>query len=204
MIENVYLGRPCPKGHNGLRYKSNNGCVQCSKERAQRPEEGQRLRASNKRRYAEIRDQRITQQKSYRATPNGRAYQLLQAARMRAKKRDEPMTLSVEWVLEKIANGHCEVSGMEFDMSRAGTKNPYAPSIDRIDSNKGYTPENCRVILWALNTAFSHWGEIVFRDIAMRWLGDCGATHDRDVNAALNILRVGRERPPPAVEIPAL
>ena len=38
-----------------------------------------------------------------------------------------------------------------------------------------------------------------------RWeCSHCGATHDRDVNAALNILRVGRERPPPAVEIPAL
>ena len=38
-----------------------------------------------------------------------------------------------------------------------------------------------------------------------RWqCSDCGADHDRDVNAAQNILRVGAERRPPVVEIPAL
>lgn len=37
------------------------------------------------------------------------------------------------------------------------------------------------------------------------WIcSDCGCSHDRDVNAAKNILSVGAERRPPAVEIPVL
>ncbi len=27
----------------------------------------------------------------------------------------------------------------------------FSPSIDRIDSSKGYTPDNCQFVLWAIN-----------------------------------------------------
>lgn len=36
------------------------------------------------------------------------------------------------------------------------------------------------------------------------WICDCGVVHDRDVNAALNILALGREHAPPAEESPGL
>jgi hypothetical protein len=49
----------------------------------------------------------------------------------------------------------CEATGIPFDNSYEGTfinMNPYAPSIDRIDSNKEYTIDNCRLVLTAFNS----------------------------------------------------
>jgi len=63
----------------------------------------------------------------------------------------------------------CELSGLQFELFR-GPRSPYSPSVDRIDSSKPYTPENCRVILWGLNAAFAEWGEDTFRWIAKAWL----------------------------------
>lgn len=184
---NIVIGRPCKHGHDGRRYRASRACVECQRARDSSLEGRVRLAASNKRRYAEIKPQRIAQQKQYRTTPRGRALALLQGAKARSKT---PITLSIEWIETRLAAGKCELSGIQFDLSRNGVKGPYAPSIDRIDSSKGYSPDNCRIILWALNAAFSHWGAEVFRKIAIAWLecSECGASHDRDVNAARNIL----------------
>ena len=34
-----------------------------------------------------------------------------------------------------------------------------SPSLDRIDSTKGYTPENVRVVLYCINVMANIWGE---------------------------------------------
>ena len=45
----------------------------------------------------------------------------------------------------------------------------------------------------------------ILKEYIRRWVcSDCGADHDRDVNAAQNILRVGAERRPLVEEIPVL
>ena len=84
-----------------------------------------------------------------------------------AKRRHEEFSIPLEWVIERLTVGRCELSGLPFVFSSVnGDRHPYAPSLDRKDSTKGYTTENCRIILWALNMALSNWGEGVYREIA--------------------------------------
>ena len=85
----------------------------------------------------------------YYETPRGRAVVL----RTAAKRRKGDGLFSVDWLESKIRAGRCEVTGIEFDLSRpeSGSQNPLAPSIDRIDSSLGYTEGNVQVVLFAFN-----------------------------------------------------
>ena len=47
---------------------------------------------------------------------------------------------------------------MSFDLSMSGGRNKLAPSIDRHDLEQGYTPINCRVVIWAWNCARGQYG----------------------------------------------
>jgi hypothetical protein len=98
-------------------------------------------------------------------------FQLWRGARERANKKGIEFTLTREWVLKRLATGVCEATGIRFNSETfIGRCGPYSPSIDRIDSSKGYTPDNCRMICWALNMGLSEWGEEVYLDIAKAFI----------------------------------
>lgn len=72
-------------------------------------------------------------------------------AQARAAKKNVPFSLTREWARERWT-GCCEITGIEFSTAKT-TRGPgfFSPSIDRIVPELGYTPENCRFVLWAVN-----------------------------------------------------
>lgn len=80
-------------------------------------------------------------------------------AKGRSRRAKWPFGLSTEWIARRILRGKCELTGVPFILER---KSPYMPSLDRIDSSKFYTPDNCRLVLLMLNLAKRDWAEDVF------------------------------------------
>jgi hypothetical protein len=94
-------------------------------------------------------------------------------ARSGAKNDKVKFTLDKQWILARLKYGHCELTGIAFDFEiggRIGRFNPYSPSIDRRTAGGDYSPENCRIILTALNVGINYWGEDIYRHIAKQYL----------------------------------
>jgi hypothetical protein len=72
------------------------------------------------------------------------------------------VTITREWIEDKLSQGFCELTKIPFDFEPPKDKNvtnPYAPSLDKIDSaNPDYTPENTRVVLVGVNLALNTYG----------------------------------------------
>lgn len=85
-----------------------------------------------------------------------RAYNLLKTIEFRSKKKNLPVDLDVEWIINKF-KGKCEVTGLSFEMNNIGknyaSRHQLTPSIDRIVPNKGYVKSNCRMVIWWFNVA---------------------------------------------------
>jgi hypothetical protein len=91
---------------------------------------------------------------------SSRAYRLLRAARSRACKNGLELSLTLDWVEERLKSGVCELTGIPFTEA---PRHPFLPSLDRIDPRRGYLPDNCRAILWMLNAAKQALPEPEFR-----------------------------------------
>lgn len=61
----------------------------------------------------------------------------------------------------------CGVLGIPFNLRHRGIalRYPFMPSIDRIDPNKGFIKDNCRIVTNVVNQAKEAWGDRLFEYI---------------------------------------
>ena len=93
---------------------------------------------------------------------------MLTAAKARAHRKGISFTLTRDDVakLYSECGGECAVSKLPFTLDRSNSRAPFSPSLDRIDSTKGYTYENCRIVCYVVNMAMSDYGEEPLRIVA--------------------------------------
>ena len=92
----------------------------------------------------------------------------------RAAARCIQCDIDSQWIVSQLLTGadRCSLTGLPFDYRPRSKKdgwhkNPFAPSPDRIDRAKGYTPSNVRMILSSLNIAINEWGLDHFKELAV-------------------------------------
>ena len=85
----------------------------------------------------------------------GRAKVYLSYLAKRCRRKNLPMTLTQEWIMQKLTAGRCEQTDIAFNFHSLPNSNrsPWAFSIDRIDPSFGYTIENSQCVVWAYNAA---------------------------------------------------
>lgn len=128
----VYYGKPCAYGHDGLRWKVNNGCVECR-------------RISAREYMVGYRQTRKEKSDAWREANRDRMVWL--KARQRAAEKGVPFTVTVE-DLPPIPE-LCPVFGIELRWG-IGAPTDNSPSLDRIVPELGYVPGN---IHWISNRA---------------------------------------------------
>ena len=93
-----------------------------------------------------------------------RGHALVNVAKNRAKSRGIPFDLSPLDIQKRIDAGHCELTGIAFNLDEPRAWN--APSLDQRKPGAGYTRDNVRVVLHALNVMANVWGENRIVEIA--------------------------------------
>jgi hypothetical protein len=80
-----------------------------------------------------------------------RLQNLLNASRARAKEKNREHTLTKQDLFDLYPKDNkCPIFGFELQWNTSGFREN-SPSIDRIDSSKGYTKENVQIISWKAN-----------------------------------------------------
>ena len=99
----------------------------------------------------ELRDYSLKYQRNRRKDHRYRLQMLLNASKQRAERKSREHSLTVQ-DLEELwpANNKCPIFGFDLEWNNAGFRET-SPSVDRIDSTKGYTKDNVQIISWKAN-----------------------------------------------------
>jgi hypothetical protein len=87
--------------------------------------------------------------RKYEAIPKHRARVLLHGAKVGARLRGWEFDICFEDLLPIPLT--CPVLGFPLDYGEKGKRMPNSPSIDRIDSSRGYAKGNVRIVSWRAN-----------------------------------------------------
>jgi hypothetical protein len=98
------------------------------------------------------------------------------AARMFSKAKTNASSRGLKFDLTLIqfkellhsCNGRCSVTGIS--LASFNEASPYKPSLDRIDSSKHYSLDNCRIVCSVVNIAMNKWGEKVLEKIGVAFV----------------------------------
>lgn len=124
-------------------YQRLKACADCGREFVIRGARSQRCDGCQPGHRRKV--QRDWHARHLREHPN---YHLLRFAKARAKKYDLEFSLSEDDISVPDA---CPILGIPL-IRGIGKPVPGSPTIDRIDSTGGYTPDNVQVISWRANT----------------------------------------------------
>ena len=117
-------------------------CSHCNRETSRK------YRADNAATYYERQQRKREEEPTFIA-------QMLYNATSRANKKGLEVDIDVPFLTELLdkSNYKCAVSGQSMTLTSLSRKkaNPFRVSLDRIDSSKGYTKDNVRLVCWAVN-----------------------------------------------------
>ena len=85
--------------------------------------------------------------------------------RRNAIRKKLDIDIDYEWIdgQIEILDNKCTKTGLPFVWKR---HYPFGPSIDRIDSAKGYTQDNCQIVCKMYNFAKNKWSDADVLDMA--------------------------------------
>ena len=91
---------------------------------------------------------------------------LMKTRRSNAREKSLEFTIDIHFLaaLYMKQNGRCALTDLPFDMkfSEDYRSAAFGPSIDRIDSRKGYTPDNVQIVCFIVNMAKSEYDQTAF------------------------------------------